>query len=416
MEERPSAAIVIIGDEILKGQTYDTNSHFLCKNLYQLGVKVSRIVVIPDQVDSIAEEVAYCSKNFEFVLTSGGIGPTHDDVTYLGVAQAFGEKLVKNVELANMVYDLFNSDNIKMEVIEKTCMLPESSQLHYPAQPASKEEVFPIVSVFNVYIFPGIPTYLEFAFQFLKDIFCQSNARKFHTRALYIDIDEIKISEQLRKAAEKFETKVQIGSYPKILNELYRVQIILEGDTEDALEEVEIYLRQNLPSNKIVNPCDAFSIENIDYLYTFKIFGESDDPVKKTIVILEDCLNRFELENLCISFNGGKDCTLLLHIACLVFYKHKGESFHSFKALYIRPKDPFPEVEDFITNCVERRSMDELDTTQITPSDTKDSQINWLSNKITTAMSQAGMLRTSKLGDERSKPWFDGECYLAKRR
>ena len=83
--KRKSAGIIIIGDEILKGQTQDTNTFFLAKNLKICGIQLQRVVVIPDEIDTIAKEVKYFSDNFDYVITSGGVGPTHDDVTFEGI-------------------------------------------------------------------------------------------------------------------------------------------------------------------------------------------------------------------------------------------------------------------------------------------------------------------------------------------
>ena len=87
--KRPSAGIIIIGDEILKGQTQDTNTHFLATNLKSRGIELKRVAVIPDDIDVIAKEVKTFSEKYEFVLTSGGVGPTHDDVTFEGAKNIF---------------------------------------------------------------------------------------------------------------------------------------------------------------------------------------------------------------------------------------------------------------------------------------------------------------------------------------
>lgn len=74
----------MIGDELLKGHVQDTNSHYLCKELWELGLKVGKIVVVPDDLDTIATEVRTLSPLYDYVLTTGGVGPTHDDVTMEG--------------------------------------------------------------------------------------------------------------------------------------------------------------------------------------------------------------------------------------------------------------------------------------------------------------------------------------------
>jgi len=91
-----SAGIVVIGNEILSGKVEDTNSAFLARELRQLGVALKRITVIPDELEVIAEVVRDFHQGFDVVFTSGGVGPTHDDITMEGVALALGRRIVRH--------------------------------------------------------------------------------------------------------------------------------------------------------------------------------------------------------------------------------------------------------------------------------------------------------------------------------
>src|SRR5688500_19941438 len=96
-----TAGIIIIGNEVLSGKTQDTDSHFLCVELRRLGVEVQKISTIQDEIDLIGQEVGYFSKRFDFVFTTGGVGPTHDDVTIEGVARGFSVAVVRHPEIEN---------------------------------------------------------------------------------------------------------------------------------------------------------------------------------------------------------------------------------------------------------------------------------------------------------------------------
>merc|ERR1712227_59015 len=106
------AGIIVIGDEILKGQVQDTNTHFLTKNLHQRGIRVSKVSVIPDDIDTIACEVKLFLDKYDFVLTSGGIGPTHDDLTFEAVAQAFDCPVSHHPKLVELCKSWFKKDSL----------------------------------------------------------------------------------------------------------------------------------------------------------------------------------------------------------------------------------------------------------------------------------------------------------------
>ena len=144
-----TAAIVVIGNEILSGKVVDTNSPYLSRELRGLGVDVLRIVVIPDDIDTIASEVRIASDAHDLVFTSGGVGPTHDDLTMDGVAKAFGvpievnETVVARIERA--VGQPANASQRKMAALPAGALLIDAGDLW-----------FPVVVIENVHIFPGI--------------------------------------------------------------------------------------------------------------------------------------------------------------------------------------------------------------------------------------------------------------------
>src|SRR5262245_23239096 len=103
MARAQTAAVVVIGDEILSGKYADENASYLVRELRELGVALRKIVVIPDVVEEIAETVRACAARYDHVFTSGGVGPTHDDLTMEGVARAFGVGVVRHPELEAML-------------------------------------------------------------------------------------------------------------------------------------------------------------------------------------------------------------------------------------------------------------------------------------------------------------------------
>ena len=150
-----SAGLIVIGDEMLKGQVQDTNSHYLTKHLHQKGIRVSRISVLPDDIDVIAAEVKTFTKTFDYVLTSGGIGPTHDDVTFEAVAQAFDCQCQHHPELVEICQAWFKKVD-RSDPCFKLAFIPTKSKLNFGLDKKSgKKMLYPIVSVSNVFIFPG---------------------------------------------------------------------------------------------------------------------------------------------------------------------------------------------------------------------------------------------------------------------
>lgn len=241
MKNSRTAGIIIIGNEILSGKVRDANSYFLAGELRELGVDLQRISVIPDELDLIGKEAVLFSGLYDYVFTSGGVGPTHDDVTMAGIAGGFGVELVENQEIRDILsarYDKsLNSAMIKMTKI------PEGSRLEY-----NREMRFPIVSFRNIYIFPGIPEYIKNKFSAIKEKFRTS---AFYLCRVYLNCHESGIAEILNKVVSE-NIHVVFGSYPVLGRDDYRVIITAESKSEEMLKKALSALIGALPEDAVV--------------------------------------------------------------------------------------------------------------------------------------------------------------------
>lgn len=205
-----------------------------------------RVSVVPDEVATIAAEVASFSSRFTHVLTAGGIGPTHDDVTFEAVAQAFGDELKPHPELEAAIQALGKDG------WEKLSRVPSSARLHYGTDPRTGRPFrLPLVSVRNVYLFPGIPELLRPVLEGLQALF-QNTAVRFHLRELYVEADEASIAPILAKAQDHFGRRLGLGSYPDWSSNYYQVKVTLDAEEEGPLEECLAYLTARLPQGSLV--------------------------------------------------------------------------------------------------------------------------------------------------------------------
>lgn len=356
--DAPTAAILIIGDEILKGHTVDTNSAFLTRALRKLGVAVQRITVVPDVQEVISKEVALQSPQYTHLITSGGIGPTHDDVTFESVAAAFQEELHPHPELSRLVEEFFgakdeNSANMKL------AMVPRSAKLNYGTDPLTGQQLrYPLVSVRNVYIFPGIPSLLERAFNGLEHLFAGSGTT-FHSREVFVDTDEAEIAPVLTKLQACWGRKVALGSYPDWLSNYHRVRLVLDSNSQEEVEKARAQLLDELPKGSVVPlVTDPVSIATAE-VYTLANSGTPlGEKVMSALKTMEAALDRYSTEELCVGFNGGKDCTALLHLYYAALKRKYPEGKDKLKALYIRIVSPFPEMERFLQDTIKRYDLE----------------------------------------------------------
>ncbi|XP_054408358.1 FAD synthase isoform X5 [Pongo abelii] len=346
-----TAGIIIVGDEILKGHTQDTNTFFLCRTLRSLGVQVCRVSVVPDEVATIAAEVTSFSNRFTHVLTAGGIGPTHDDVTFEAVAQAFGDELKPHPELEAATKALGG------EGWEKLSLVPSSACLHYGTDPRTGHPFrFPLVSVRNVYLFPGIPELLRRVLEGMKGLF-QNPAVQFHSKELYVAADEASIAPILAEAQAHFGRRLGLGSYPDWGSNYYQVKLTLDSEEEGSLEECLAYLTARLPQGSLV-PYMPNAVEQAsEAVYKLAESGSSlGKKVAGALQTIETALAQYSLTQLCVGFNGGKDCTALLHLFHAAVQRKLPDVPNPLQILYIRSISPFPELEQFLQDTIKRAS------------------------------------------------------------
>ena len=236
-----TAGIVVIGNEILSGKVSDTNSTFLVRELRQMGVDVRRIAVIPDDLDDIAKTVREFHGRFDLVFTSGGVGPTHDDITIEGVARAFGRTVVREPELEKKLREFYkekvNDARLKMSEV------PEGAELIYGGALA-----FPTLKIDNVYVLPGIPEILQSKFLAIRDRF---SADPFHLRVVYTREGEGAIAEFLHDTLRHFP-RLLLGSYPRIGDPEYTVKLTLESKDRDYVDRAFDHLLKLLPQGCVV--------------------------------------------------------------------------------------------------------------------------------------------------------------------
>ncbi len=236
-----TAGIIVIGNEILSGKVTDTNSPFLTRELRGLGVTVRRILTIPDELDQIATAVAEFHAAYDFVFTSGGVGPTHDDVSIEGVARGLGRKVVRHPAIEARIREFYkdkaNEARLKMSEV------PEGTELIVDGRLG-----FPTLQCENVYILPGIPEILEQKFQAIRDRFAAS---PYFLRVVYTSEGEGSIAEHLNATLTAFP-ELLLGSYPKIGDPEYAVKLTLESKDREYVERALGHLLALLPAESVV--------------------------------------------------------------------------------------------------------------------------------------------------------------------
>tara|TARA_B100000029_G_scaffold496234_1_gene562259 strand:+ start:531 stop:1289 length:759 start_codon:yes stop_codon:yes gene_type:complete len=238
-----SCAVLIIGNEILSGRTKDQNVSYLASWLNNnLGIKVEEVRIVPDIEKKIIDSVLYLSKNYNYVLTTGGIGPTHDDITSKSISKAFKKKYSYNKEafalLKNYYGKKFNNPRKKM------AKMPKGSRLiHNPSSTA------PGFIIKNVICLPGVPSILKSMMDNLRKFL--KPGMKVYSLTISAQTIESKIARGLGAIQKKYRKIVEIGSYPFFRLGKIGVSIVIRSSNKNRLQSCHKNIIKMIKNKKI---------------------------------------------------------------------------------------------------------------------------------------------------------------------
>jgi len=226
-----TAGIIVIGDEILSGRTQDTNSNYIAKELINRGIKLEEIRVIKDDQKSIIDTVLNFHKKYSYVFTTGGIGPTHDDITSESVAKAFNRKYCFHSKALKILEEYYPKGELN-EGRKKMAKMPENVDLIYNPLTAA-----PGFIIENVFILPGVPEIMKKMFTKILINIEKGNPKKIIT--INTNLYESTMAPTLANIQNKFP-ECSIGSYPyfNYIRKTGGVNIVISSWTLDTLDNI----------------------------------------------------------------------------------------------------------------------------------------------------------------------------------
>jgi len=233
-----TACVLIIGNEILSGRTPDANLAFLARGLTEIGIRLREARVLPDDIGAIISTVNEVRPAFDYVFTTGGIGPTHDDITAQSVAEAFGVALIVHPEAKRLLETHYPPGHLN-EARLRMAMVPEGAVLL--PNPISRAPGFQIG---NVFVLPGVPSIMQGIFAQLKHRLV--GGTKMLSRSVSCHLAEGTLAKDLGALQVRYPD-LEIGSYPYFRRGDFGVTLVLRGTEKTrlaaAVEELGALIR-----------------------------------------------------------------------------------------------------------------------------------------------------------------------------
>ena len=238
-----TAGVIVIGDEILSGRTQDTNSNYIAKKLLESGIKLEEVVVIQDDKKTIIENVLEYSSKYSYVFTTGGIGPTHDDITAKSISKAFKVKYEYHREAYLILEKYYGKKNFN-DGRKKMAKMPKGAKLIY--NPSSAAPGFMIKNVLSL---PGVPSILNSMIENCKKYLIKG--LKVNSKTINLFTVESNISLQLASIQQKYKRFVDIGSYPFFRLGKIGVSIVLRSEKKTKLQSCHKEIIKMLTKKKL---------------------------------------------------------------------------------------------------------------------------------------------------------------------
>ncbi len=237
-----TAAALIIGNELLSGKIAEQNLVVLARTLRPMGILLRRVVMILDEIDVIAKEVKELSATHDVVFTSGGVGPTHDDLTIEGVAQAFGVGVTIARELDDLLRGYYAERITEGHLL--MARVPEGARLV-----SSGTIQWPTVVMRNVWVLPGVPEIFKLKMPLVREDL--GSDTPFVSMAVFTDLDEGHIKELLDRTVAAHPS-VEIGSYPKWNDPDYKTKLTFDGTSGDHVRAARDAFAAGLPAANVL--------------------------------------------------------------------------------------------------------------------------------------------------------------------
>lgn len=240
--QRVGAAAVIIGNEVLSAKVQEANGALLIQRLRQRGVPLRSVAIVPDEIDAIVEAVAGARRRARYVFTSGGIGPTHDDVTVRAVALAMGRRVVREPSIERAIREHYG-ERVAPEAF-RLAEVPEGATLI-----AQTHTWYPVITCDDVFLLPGVPQLFRLQ---LETVLARIDQGAVHLHCLFLDRPESELARALDGVALAMP-HVAIGSYPEFDRAAgYRVKVTVEAADGPTVAEAVQRLRSLLPAGSIL--------------------------------------------------------------------------------------------------------------------------------------------------------------------